>query len=158
MPELKEETREVARALLAVGKSYRQVAEALEISVGTVHNIAREPRGDIEPLVRELKGRMAMKYWLIASHIMATINDRNLRNATLKEKAIAAAIFTDKAVALERLGAKLAPDPAGEEPEEAVAEPPEAGSPEPGHLNANEHPLKDATPCFESIKHPPRGF
>jgi len=97
-----EEKRELARALLAAGKSYREVARAMDLSVGSVHNISRESSEDIEPLVAQIRGRFAMKHWLLADHILSRITDGNLLEASLKDKALAAAILTDKAIAIEK--------------------------------------------------------
>jgi len=38
-----EDKRDLARALLLAGSTYKEVAEALDISIGSVHNITREP-------------------------------------------------------------------------------------------------------------------
>jgi hypothetical protein len=45
---------------------------------------------------------MAGRYLLLADTILGGINDRELDRASLKDKAIAAAIFTDKAAQIER--------------------------------------------------------
>jgi hypothetical protein len=99
---LETEEKELARGLLAMGKSYREVAEALELSVGSVHNIAKEPLERVEPMVSEIKRRFAMKHWLLADHILNKIHIHDVARASLKEKALAAAIITDKALMLEK--------------------------------------------------------
>jgi len=97
-----DEKKELAVALLHSGKSYREVAEALEISIGSVHNIAREPMARIGPLVAELKERFAAKHYLLADHILGKIGDSDIERASLREKIQAAAILQDKARALEK--------------------------------------------------------
>jgi hypothetical protein len=99
---LETEEKELARGLLAMGKSYREVAEALELSVGSVHNIAKEPLERVEPMVSEIKRRFAMKHWLLADHILNKIHIHDVARASLREKALAAAIITDKALMLEK--------------------------------------------------------
>jgi hypothetical protein len=99
---IKEEQKELAQALLAAGKSYREVARAMDLSIGSVHNISRESSEDIEPLVAQIRGRLAMKHWLLADHILSRITEGNLIRASLKDKALAAAILTDKAMAIEK--------------------------------------------------------
>ena len=99
---IEEEKKELAQALLAAGKSYREVARAMDLSIGSVHNISRESSEDIEPLVAQIRGRFAMKHWLLADHILSRITEGNLLKASLKDKALAAAILTDKALAIEK--------------------------------------------------------
>lgn len=99
---LRTDEKELARGLLAMGKSYREVAEAMDLSVGSVHNIAKEPPERAEPMVTEIKRRFAMKHWLLADHILNRIHIHDVGRASLKEKAIAAAIITDKALMLEK--------------------------------------------------------
>ena len=99
---LPEEKKELARALLETGMSYREVSSALAISVASVHNISREPLEDLAPLVAEIRKRMASKCWLLADHILSKLGNLSIASATLKEKTIAAAILTDKAVLLEK--------------------------------------------------------
>jgi hypothetical protein len=94
-----------------MGRSYREVAEAMELSVGSVHNIAKEPVERIEPVVREIRRRFAMKHWLLSDHILSDIHKRDLLHASLKEKAIASAILTDKAMELERAMHNAPPGP-----------------------------------------------
>lgn len=100
---IEEQRRELARALLKAGRSYREVAAALQMGVASVHRVAQEDPQDIEPLVREIKKRFSMKYYLLANHVLDSIDGSDIRNASLKEKALAAAILTDKAVGLDRL-------------------------------------------------------
>ncbi len=101
---IEESKRQMALALLKSGSSYREVAVALDMSVGSVHNIAKEPEREIGPLVEEIKNRLAMKYLLLADHILNRITDWNIKEASLKEKALTAAILTDKALLAGRAG------------------------------------------------------
>jgi len=108
---IRDDEKELARALLAMGRSYREVAEAMELSVGSIHNIAKEPIARIEPVVREIRRRFAMKHWLLSDHILSGIRPRDLLHATLREKALASAILTDKALALEKALKDAAQEP-----------------------------------------------
>jgi hypothetical protein len=123
-----EQTRELARALLKAGRTYRDVAEAIQVSVGTVHNIAKEPYEDIEPLAAEIRRRFSMKYLLLADHVLGKITDMSIAKASLKDRALAAAILTDKAVQLEaKKSSRKATPPAT------------------GHLNGDERDKNPAT-------------
>jgi hypothetical protein len=99
LPEVK---RDMARALLEAGKSYREIAEALGMSVGSVHNIMREPAGETAAIVVEIKSRFSQKFYMLSDHVLGRISDFNITEATLKEKAIAAAILAEKAIQIER--------------------------------------------------------
>ncbi len=99
------EKRAMARALLAEGRPYREVAEALDISVGSVHNIMKESREDIMRISKETRVRLAMKCLLLSDHILCRISDYDISNASLKEKALASAILADKAAKLEKTAA-----------------------------------------------------
>ena len=116
---LPEEKKDLAVSLLRAGKSYREVAEALDISVGSVHNICMEPREGLDPLVAEIKSRLSARYYLLADHVLGWIIDDNLRGASLKEKAIAAAILTDKARMLDTRGRMRAAPAENEQNEQA---------------------------------------
>ncbi len=99
------EKRELARALLVAGRPYREVAEALDISVGSVHNIMKESREGLTGLLKETRARLATKYLLLSDHILGRISDADILKASLKEKALASAILADKAVKLESMTA-----------------------------------------------------
>lgn len=94
--------KDLTKALLETGKNFREIAEALDISIASVHRIAKEPREDIAALVLEIKGRLSAKCYLLADHILNRMSEMNIMQATLKEKAIAAAILTDKATLMEK--------------------------------------------------------
>jgi len=100
--QIPDEKKELAVALLHAGKSYREVAEALDISIGSIHKIAKEPMEKIGPLVRELKERFAMRNYLLAEHILGKIDDSDIRKSSLKDKVLAASILADKARAHEK--------------------------------------------------------
>jgi hypothetical protein len=59
-----------------------------------------------------------MKHWLLADHILNRIHIHDVARASLREKALAAAIITDKALMLEKAikpsGASMREEPAGE--------------------------------------------
>ncbi|MBI4823086.1 MAG: hypothetical protein HY805_02500 [Nitrospirae bacterium] len=73
-----EEKRLSARILLAEGKPYREIASTLEISIGSLHNIVKEPTENLSPFIDEIKKRAAMKYWLLSDHILSRISELNL--------------------------------------------------------------------------------
>jgi hypothetical protein len=120
-----EEKKELARAMLKAKKTYREVAAALELSIGSVHNIMAEGHTDTGPLVEEIKKHFSSKYYMLVDHILDSINMYDIGGATLKEKAIAAAILTDKAMLVE---GKTGPE--GEEKEQGALE----------HLNSKKTP------------------
>ncbi len=101
---ISKEKRETAKAMLKAGKQVFEVAKALELSRATVYRMQHEGADeDVEALAREIRKNMADRYLLLADTILSGIDDRELNSASLKEKAIAAAIFTDKAAQLRRL-------------------------------------------------------
>ncbi|MDA8174380.1 MAG: hypothetical protein M0018_07310 [Nitrospiraceae bacterium] len=99
---IEEAKRDMARVLLESGRSYREVAGALEISIGSVHNIIKEPHEKTAPLLREIRERSAAKNLLLADHFLNRITDYNVNDASLKDKVICAAILTDKAMQMAR--------------------------------------------------------
>jgi hypothetical protein len=68
-----EDKRELARAMLEVGKTYREVSDALDVSIGSVHNIMKEDMPDIMPLVEAIKARLASKHYMLADYILSHI-------------------------------------------------------------------------------------
>jgi transposase-like protein len=97
-----EETRKTAKAMLKAGKWVYEVAKALDLSRATVYRIKHENTDeDVEALANEIRKEMASRYLVLADTILRGINESEFNNASLKEKAIAAAIFTDKAYQLE---------------------------------------------------------
>jgi transposase-like protein len=102
-----EEKRKTAKAMLKAGKMVFEVAKALDLSRATVYRISHEDSDeDVEALAGEIRKEMAGRYLLLADTILRGIDDRELNRASLKDKAIAAAIFTDKAALLEKLREK----------------------------------------------------
>ncbi|MBI4823545.1 MAG: hypothetical protein HY805_04860 [Nitrospirae bacterium] len=49
---ISKEKRVSARILLAEGKPYREIASTLEMSIGSVHNIVKEPTENLSPAHR----------------------------------------------------------------------------------------------------------
>lgn len=94
--------RMLARAMRDSGHSYRQIAQALDISVGAVHYIVREGGPEVDRLAVEIRKRAAHRHHMLAEHILSSIDDRDIYKAPLKQKIIAAAILTDKGLMLER--------------------------------------------------------
>ena len=98
---ISEEKKELATTLVKAGKPFREVAEVLQISIGSVHNISSEPYEDIAPIVDEIKKRSAFKHYLLSDYILSSISELNLTYASLKDKVLASAILTDKARVLD---------------------------------------------------------
>ena len=94
---LPEDKRELARAMVRAGKSYREVAEALDISKGSIFNIMKATGTDIRALADEIRAEMSAKSLVLADYILNRISDYSIGQASLKERAIAAAILMDKA-------------------------------------------------------------
>jgi hypothetical protein len=97
-----EDKKSMARAMIEAGSSYRQAAEVLEISSGSVYNIMRTTHEDLNPIVSSVKLEFANKFYLLSDYIVSRISDLDIGRASLKEKAIAAAILADKADKLSR--------------------------------------------------------
>ncbi len=116
-----QEKRAMAKALLASGRPYREVAEALDISVGSVHNIMKESREDVMRILKETRARHAMKCFLLSDHILGRISDSDIRNASLKEKVVASAMLDDKAAKFEQWAARFETMAAGPEAETGKA-------------------------------------
>ncbi len=108
--------RAMAKALLATGRSYREVAEALDISVGSVHNIMKESSEDIMRILKETQARHAMKCLLLSDHILGRISDSDINHASLREKVIVSAILSDKALKFETMPT-LEGSPANNDPQ-----------------------------------------
>jgi hypothetical protein len=103
-------TRTLAGVMLRSGSSYREVSEALEISVGSVHNISREDMDYLEPLVMEMKRRSAYRCYLLADHTLNRMSDVDFEGASLKEKSVAAGVLFDKATMLDGVMPKADPE------------------------------------------------
>jgi len=92
----------VARAMKKAGHSFRQISEALDISVGALNYIVREGGPECDTLAHEIEVRNASRHRILAEHILSSIDDEDIRRAPLKQKVIAAAILTDKAEMIEK--------------------------------------------------------
>ncbi|MBI4822991.1 MAG: hypothetical protein HY805_02020 [Nitrospirae bacterium] len=92
-----EERKDIVHALVESGKSYREVASTLGISIGSVHKIMHEPDELIFPLVEQLKKRLSARHYLLSDYILSRISELNMTYASLKDKVIASAILIDKA-------------------------------------------------------------
>jgi hypothetical protein len=100
-----QEKRELIRAMVQAGKTYREIAEEMDVSVGVINKIMCESE-DLLPLATEIRKRLAAKYVLMADIALDTISDAVLGWARPRERAVIAAIFTDKVLALEERGAR----------------------------------------------------
>jgi hypothetical protein len=164
-----EEKKELARALLKAGKSYREVAAALDICIASVHRVMKEPIEEVEPLVSEIRKKLSARSYLLADHILSMTDDWDVTNASLKDKALAAAILMDKAMLLERGHRPLPPSSISEGqrpppsgltgPDEAVEGPVHAKGPPPsGDGEGVSDPQGEGVsdpPGTETLKHPP---
>ncbi|MCK4911161.1 MAG: hypothetical protein KAR83_05950 [Thermodesulfovibrionales bacterium] len=75
----------------------------MEISIGTVHTIAREAsEADLNRMVHELKRGNVARHLMLADFLMDELADAVRSNTSVKDLAIAAAIMTDKAMLLEK--------------------------------------------------------
>jgi hypothetical protein len=98
---IKRKTRTLAGVMLRSGSTYREVADALEISVGSVHKISRDDMDYLEPLAMEMKRRSAYRCYLLADHALSRISDDDFREADLRQKSVFAGILFDKAAMLD---------------------------------------------------------
>jgi hypothetical protein len=89
--------RELALAMIRAGKTYREVATALDIGTGSVHRIIKAAGITPMELAREIRREFAAKCLIVADYIVESISDIKITNATMRENALAAAIFADKA-------------------------------------------------------------
>ncbi len=95
--------RDSVQAMLRAGKSYRVIADTVEISIGTVHTIAREAsESDLNRMVHELKRGNIARHLMLADFLMDELADAVKDSTSVKDLAIAAAIMTDKAMLLEK--------------------------------------------------------
>ncbi|MBI4824705.1 MAG: hypothetical protein HY805_10850 [Nitrospirae bacterium] len=113
MKKISKDKRDIAKALLDSGKTYREIADALDISTGTLHNISKESPEKTKGFIKELRQRLSAKHYMLADYILGSINIINLNYASLKDKVIASAILLDKARLFEQenpLDSKLKPN------------------------------------------------
>jgi hypothetical protein len=102
------EKRSAAQAMLMAGEPVWRVAKATGLSRATVYRIKHEHADeDVQALASTMRREMADRYAMLAGTILMGIEDFEIDQSFLKEKAIAAAIFTDKAILLDRVGREL---------------------------------------------------
>lgn len=141
---ISEEKRKTAKAMLKSGKMVFEVARALDLSRATVYRMKHEDADedeDVEALAGEIRKEIAGRYLLLADTILRGIDDTALDRASLRDKAIAAAIFTDKAAQLEKLKGGRGP---GKCPMQKGPCPLETGLRQPGEGASPEEETKDA--------------
>lgn len=87
---------ERAKALSALGKSYRQIGRELQRSDKTVKRaLTKTPEVITE--VQELKKDIAALYNDLAERILESIDDKTIKEARLRDRVISAGVCTDKA-------------------------------------------------------------
>ena len=98
-----EQKKEIARAMLRAGDSYRKISETLEIGVATVHAVSREAEtNDLERIVKEIKRGYVARHLMLAEYMFDSLPGKLISNTSVKDVAIAGAILTDKALAFEK--------------------------------------------------------
>ncbi len=86
---------EKAKALSALGKSYRQIGLELDRSDKTIKKaLTKTPEVIAE--VRELKEEIAAMYDDLAQRILKSISDETIKEARLRDRVISAGVCTDK--------------------------------------------------------------
>ena len=101
--ELTPEQKDSVLAMLRAGKSYREIRNALTISIGSVHNIARQAENtDLTRMVKEIKRGYAARYLMFAEYLMEELPSHINERTNVKDIAVAAAILTDKALKFEK--------------------------------------------------------
>ena len=93
--------RAIAGSMKMAGHTYREIAEALDYSVSTVHAIVRHEGPIMDQLAEEIIKREGKRHRVLSEYILSRITDGDLAHASLKEKVIASAILTDKAILLD---------------------------------------------------------
>ncbi len=100
---IKQSKREAVHAMLRAGKSYRVISNTVDISIGSIHSIAREANeADLNQMVAELKRGNVARHLMLADFLMDELADAVKESTSVKDLAIAAAIMTDKAMLLEK--------------------------------------------------------
>jgi len=94
--------RRLARAMSKAGHTYREISEALDVSIGALNYIVRQEGPEFDALAKEIKKRNVARHRMLAEHILSSIDDSDIMRAPLKNKVIAAAILTDKAELIEK--------------------------------------------------------
>ncbi len=97
-----DEKSEMVIAMLRAGKSYREIRSALDIGIGTIHNVARDMKDvDFKQIVKEIKSGYVARHLMLAEYLGSAIPTIFDTNANIKDVAIAMAIITDKAMKME---------------------------------------------------------
>ena len=96
----------IAKALKMSGHTYRDIAEVLDVSISTVHAIVRHEGPEMERLTGEIIRREGKRHRVLAEYILTKIDDADISKASLKEKVIASAILTDKALLIDKAARK----------------------------------------------------
>lgn len=100
---IKQSKREAVHAMLRAGKSYRMISNTMDISIGSIHSIAREANeADLNRMVTELKRGNVARHLMLADFLLDELADAVKDSTSVKDLAIAAAIMTDKAMLLEK--------------------------------------------------------
>ena len=97
----RETKRAIAKAMKMTGHTYRDIAEVLDVSISTVNAMIRHDGPELTRLTEEIIKREGKRHRLLSEYILSQISDRDITRASLKEKIIASAILTDKAILIE---------------------------------------------------------
>ncbi len=111
--------RDMARAMVEAGLSYREVADKLDISIGTVHNIVVDRADDPTPLARGLRRKFSARCMLMADEMLEQIRSYKITTSPLQQVIVSIAILLDKAAALEK---EQTPHEKPSDPDENVSE------------------------------------
>ena len=101
--------RDMARAMVDTGFTYREVAEKLGIGIGTVHSIVVDKTEDLTPLARSIRRKFATRCLMMADQVLDGITKYNIGSAPLQQQIISIAILLDKAEKLESAQTPQAP-------------------------------------------------
>ena len=104
--------RDMARAMVESGLTYREVADKLNIGLGTVHNIVVDREADPTPLAQAVRRKFGARCMLMADEMLDQIKGYKIATAPLQQVIISIAILLDKAAALEKetVPEKVAPE------------------------------------------------
>lgn len=106
-----QDKKEVAQAMMRAGKSPQEVACTLEISRASVYRIRQAGSGGgVSPVARQIGRQMAGKYLALVEAILGGIEEEDILDAPLKERAIVANMFMDKAMSLIADGEEIETD------------------------------------------------
>lgn len=94
--------KELAKAMVDAGCTYREASEATGISIGTVHNLIAGRTADTGPLANAIMHRFSSRCLMMADYMLEDITKYDIGKATLQQRMISIAILLDKALALEK--------------------------------------------------------